>query len=79
MKRKTLIIFAAAFAFILCASPAFAQLSGGCTDSPENPTAVLFLVGGAGLALSRWTVRHRSARAAKRQSLSMKSGITPQD
>jgi len=28
------------------AAPAFAQ--GGCVDSPENPTAILALVGSAG-------------------------------
>lgn len=31
---------------VLVAVPAFAQ--NGCTDSPENPTAVLALVGSAG-------------------------------
>jgi len=30
----------------LIAVPAFAQ--GGCVDSPENPTAILALVGSAG-------------------------------
>lgn len=31
---------------VVVAVPAFAQ--NGCTDSPENPTAVLALVGSAG-------------------------------
>ncbi|MDB5973422.1 MAG: hypothetical protein JWR07_182 [Nevskia sp.] len=48
----------------LAATPAFAQLSG-CADSPENPTWILGLLGGAAAAtpwlrgkLSEWK-RHR--------------------
>ena len=35
---------------VLAAMPVFAQ--GGCTNSPENPTAILGLVGAAGLFYS---------------------------
>jgi XrtJ-associated TM-motif-TM protein len=41
--------------FLLVAAPLHAQT--GCTDSPENPTAVLALVGSAGALFS--TVRAR--------------------
>jgi XrtJ-associated TM-motif-TM protein len=34
---------------ILCCAPVYAQ--SGCADSPENPTAVLALVGSAGALL----------------------------
>jgi XrtJ-associated TM-motif-TM protein len=37
---------------LLAAGTAKAQ--SGCTDSPECPTAVLGLVGAAGLAAARW-------------------------
>ena len=50
----------------LAATPAFAQLSG-CANSPENPTWILGLLGGAAAAtpwlrgkLSEWK-RHRGA------------------
>jgi XrtJ-associated TM-motif-TM protein len=36
--------------FLLAALPVYAQT--GCTDSPENPTAVLALLGVAGMAYS---------------------------
>jgi len=47
MKKYSLYLIAAAL--ILCAAPVYAQ--GGCVDSPENPTAVLALVGSAGALL----------------------------
>ena len=50
----------------LAATPAFAQLSG-CANSPENPTWILGLLGGAAAStpwlrgkLSQW-LRHRGA------------------
>lgn len=46
------------FVLAAVATPALAQ--GGCVDSPENPTAVLALVGSAG---GVWVaVRHRLRR-----------------
>lgn len=51
---------ALAVAFVvLVAVPAFAQ--SGCVNSPENPTAVLALVGsaGAGLTMLRGRFRRR--------------------
>lgn len=45
-------------ALILVAMPLHAQ--NGCTDSPENPTAVLALVGGVGALWS--VVRARMRR-----------------
>jgi XrtJ-associated TM-motif-TM protein len=36
--------------FLLVAAPLYGQT--GCTDSPENPTVVLALVGGAGAMFS---------------------------
>jgi XrtJ-associated TM-motif-TM protein len=47
---------------VLCiALPLYAQ--NGCDDSPEDPTAILALVGAAGaflsVARSRWTARNR--------------------
>jgi XrtJ-associated TM-motif-TM protein len=47
---------------LLVAMPLHAQT--GCTDSPENPTVVLALVGGAGAMFSavRARVRRNSSR-----------------
>lgn len=42
---------------LLVAAPLHAQT--GCTDSPENPTVVLALVGGAGAVLSAVRARMR--------------------
>ena len=54
MKRLTLLFLGSAL-FLLTAMPLYAQT--GCTDSPENPTGVLALVGTAGALFS--TVRAR--------------------
>ena len=43
--------------FLACSTPLLAQT--GCTDSPENPTVVLALVGSAGALLSTWRYRAR--------------------
>lgn len=45
MKNLSLLLAGAAFMF-LATLPVHAQ--GGCINSPENPTAVLALVGSAG-------------------------------
>ena len=42
------IVWLASVAFMVMAAPMFAHAQTGCTDSPENPTAVLALVGCAG-------------------------------
>jgi XrtJ-associated TM-motif-TM protein len=39
-----------------------AQAQTGCTDSPENPTVVLALVGGAGALFSAVRARMRARR-----------------
>jgi XrtJ-associated TM-motif-TM protein len=43
MKKFTLIV-PAAILFLATALPLYAGGTGGCTDSPENPTAVLGLI-----------------------------------
>jgi XrtJ-associated TM-motif-TM protein len=45
---------------LLVALPLRAQT--GCTDSPENPTVVLALVGGAGALFSAVRARMRARR-----------------
>jgi XrtJ-associated TM-motif-TM protein len=45
---------------LLVAMPVYGQT--GCTDSPENPTAVLALVGGAGAIFSAVRARMRRGR-----------------
>lgn len=56
MKR---IVFVIGFALLLAvARPLFAQ--SGCVDSPEDPTLVLALVGGAGaMVAGMWRARRR--------------------
>ena len=45
------ILFLFAFVFVLAAAtPLYAQ--GGCIDSPENPTALLAIVGSAGALIA---------------------------
>jgi XrtJ-associated TM-motif-TM protein len=46
--------------FLLIAAPLHAQ--SGCTDSPENPTVVLALVGSAGALFSTIRARVKARR-----------------
>lgn len=46
---KKISLFAVAACFLLVSSPLFAQT--GCSDSPENPTALLAVAGSAGALL----------------------------
>jgi XrtJ-associated TM-motif-TM protein len=59
MKRWAWMFFGIAL-FILVAAPLHAQ--DGCIDSPENPTAVLALVGCAGAAFSVIWARMKARR-----------------
>jgi XrtJ-associated TM-motif-TM protein len=62
--NKTLLQSICCIALVLVAVPLHAQ--SGCTDSPENPTVVLALVGSAGAIFStvrnRWKSRRNSSR-----------------
>jgi XrtJ-associated TM-motif-TM protein len=49
----------------LLAIPALAHAQGGCIDSPENPTAVLALVGSAGALLASARRRYKAGRRSK--------------
>jgi XrtJ-associated TM-motif-TM protein len=51
--------------FLLIAVPLHAQT--GCGDSPENPTIVLALVGGAGAAFSTLRTRLKARRGRSQQ------------
>jgi len=55
MKRSTMGVFLGCAVWLMVAMPLWAQT--GCADSPENPTAVLALVGGVGALWS--AVRRR--------------------
>jgi XrtJ-associated TM-motif-TM protein len=63
MERRTYWLLGCGF-FLLVALPLRAQT--GCGDSPENPTVVLALVGGAGAAFSTLRTRMKARRGAKR-------------
>ena len=55
-------------AMAVLAVPVMAHAQTGCTDSPENPTVVLALVGGAGalfsVVRSRLRARHGRRKCA---------------
>ena len=52
------ILFLFAFVLVLAAAtPVYAQ--GGCIDSPENPTALLAIVGSAGALIASARNRFR--------------------
>jgi XrtJ-associated TM-motif-TM protein len=59
MKRSTLVFLGCAL-LLMIAAPLRAQT--GCTDSPENPTVVLALVGSAGALFSAVRARVRARR-----------------
>jgi XrtJ-associated TM-motif-TM protein len=61
--KKAALTFLALAAMLLVAVPVHAQT--GCTDSPENPTVILALVGGAGALLSTLRAHPRSRRSHK--------------
>jgi len=61
MNKKLVVLFWSV-ALLCVALPLHAQT--GCTDSPENPTVVLALVGSAGALFS--TVRARIKASRKR-------------
>jgi XrtJ-associated TM-motif-TM protein len=46
--KKTCLILAGIALLSSVALPLYAQGPGGCTNSPENPTAILAVVGSAG-------------------------------
>jgi XrtJ-associated TM-motif-TM protein len=65
MKKPSLVLFG--FAFLLaCALPLHAQGgetgTGTCDDSPENPTAILAVVGTAGAFLASARTRYKARR-----------------
>jgi XrtJ-associated TM-motif-TM protein len=59
MKKTCLSL--AAIALLFVALPSYGQDDsiGGCTDSPENPTAILAVVGSAGALLASLRARVR--------------------
>ena len=59
MKKSLMFVVVAALVFV--SVPLFAQ--GGCTDSPENPTVVLALVGSAGAFLAAARARYKARRS----------------
>jgi XrtJ-associated TM-motif-TM protein len=62
MSRSIYVTLGVAILFLV-ASPLHAQT--GCTDSPENPTVVLALVGGAGAFFSAVRARVRARRNSR--------------
>ena len=56
---KKLLLVLAVFVMLIASRPMLAQ--GGCDESPENPTAVLALVGSAGgfLVVARSRLRRK--------------------
>jgi XrtJ-associated TM-motif-TM protein len=63
--KKSMLVFLGCAVMVLVAAPLYGQT--GCTDSPENPTVVLALVGGAGALFSavRVRVKARGRRASR--------------
>lgn len=50
MKKASFLLAGSAFLFLITL-PLHAQNPGGCLNSPENPTAILAVVGSAGAFL----------------------------
>jgi XrtJ-associated TM-motif-TM protein len=75
MTNRSFVLLCFALLFLV-ALPLHAQT--GCDDSPENPTVVLALVGGAGAMFSivtaRLRARSRWRRAEKLQASSVDEG-----
>ncbi len=58
--RKAVLVMLGVALVAAVALPLPAQT--GCTDSPENPTAVLALLGGAGALFSAMRARRKASR-----------------
>ena len=63
--KKSAFVFLGCALLLLIAVPLHAQT--GCTDSPENPTVVLALVGSAGALFSEVRARVRARRRSSRR------------
>ncbi len=63
MKKASRLLFA--FAFLSIAAPMYALGPGGCVNSPENPTAVLAVVGSAGAFFASTRRRVKTRRTSK--------------
>jgi XrtJ-associated TM-motif-TM protein len=61
MKKSDLKFLSIAFLLALVI-PLHAQAQGGCDNSPENPTAILALVGSAGAFFASARARIRARR-----------------
>lgn len=56
--KKTILPFA--FALMLAAALPLLRAQTGCDDSPEDPTVILALVGGAGaMGAGLWSLRRK--------------------
>ena len=61
--KKSLLLLAGVAVMFAVTLPVHAQ--SGCTDSPENPTVVLALVGSAGAFLASARARFKARRNSK--------------
>jgi XrtJ-associated TM-motif-TM protein len=57
---KSLLLFLTCVCLVSIAAPLHAQT--GCTDSPENPTVILAIVGSAGALISNVRTRLKARR-----------------
>ena len=53
------IVVAVPVALLFLTTAAFVHAQGGCVDSPENPTALLAVVGGVGVLIARYRASRR--------------------
>jgi XrtJ-associated TM-motif-TM protein len=67
--KKTLLSLAA-IVLLFAALPVYAQDDGptGCDNSPENPTAILAVVGSAGALLTGLRVRIKARNNSSKES-----------
>ncbi|MGD0444776.1 MAG: PExPT-CTERM protein [Edaphobacter sp.] len=64
MKKSSFLFLAFALALFV-AHPLHAQGTSGCADSPENPTAILAVVGSAGAFFASARARVKARRNSK--------------
>ena len=63
--KKTFLVLAGIALLSSVALPLYAQDPGGCVNSPENPTAILAIVGSAGAFFVSVRTRIKARRASK--------------
>jgi len=72
--KKNVLVSVIALVFLLASCPLYGQ--GGCEDSPENPTAILALIGIAGVCGAQMMFRLKARKTPRRSACCPTNEVT---